>query len=301
MHCIKSNMEWILLIIAIILDVVVILIHTIAVTLLTCLKQGNVTGSQKLLLTALCSTELTYAIIDLGLNCGTLFGMAWNVLVVCIVLESTTVLFFHTCIMAMIAIDRFLEIYLNIKYNIYWSAKKTKITLIVALAICSILFIPLFKVALKDIDSFVKVSAGYIFPMLSLIFLAVASFSYFYIIKQVLRYRKNAKRMHEQIQRNSNTFHNKQSSNKFKLFVPTLIIITYLLFMICPNLMKLFVVLELLPLACYFFAHIFILLGCIADAFIYTFNVKVVRLAFRNTIRRQNSVYPTNFILRKFR
>ena len=290
-----------LLLIEIILDVVVILIHTIAITLLTLLKQGNVTGSQKLLLTALCSTEVTFAITDLILTCGSLFGMVWSVLVVCIVLNSTTVAFFHTCIMAMIAIDRFLEIYLNIKYNIYWSVKKTKITLIVALVICSILFIPLVIVAVRNIDSFVKVSAGYIFPILSLIFLVVASFSYYYIIKQVLIHRKNEKRMHEQLQGNSSTFHYKQSANKFKLFVPTLIIITYLLFMICPNFMKLFVVLELLPFVGYHFAHIFILLGFIADAFIYIFNVKVVRLAFTNTIWRPNSVYPANLTLRKVR
>ena len=291
-------MDWILLVIAVILDVVVILIHTIALILL--LKQSDVTGSQKLLLITLCSTELTYVVIDIGFACGTLFEMIWSMVVVCIVLESTLVAFFHTCIMAMIAIDHFLEIYLNIKYNIYWSVKKAKITLIVALAICFLSFIPLVVVALRDIDILVKLVAGYIFPALSLTFLIVVSLSYFYIIKQVLRHRKNTKRMQKQLQGNSKTFLNKQSSNKFKLFVPTLNIITYLLFMICPNFIKLFVVLEMLLFVGYFFAHIFILLGFTVDAFISIYNVKVVRLAFKNTIWRSNFVYLTNFIIRKF-
>lgn len=145
-----------------------------------------------------------------------------------------------------------------------------------------------------------KLVAGYIFPALSLTFLIVVSLSYFYIIKQVLRHRKNTKRMQKQLQGNSKTFLNKQSSNKFKLFVPTLNIITYLLFMICPNFIKLFVVLEMLLFVGYFFAHIFILLGFIVDAFISIYNVKVVRLAFKNTIWRSNFVYLTNFIIRKF-
>ena len=171
--------------------------------------------------------------------------MIWRMVVVCTVLESTDVAFFHTCIMAMIAVDRFLEIYLNIKYNIYWSVRKTKITLIVALAICFLSFIPLLMIALKDIDLWVKVVAGYIFPMILPIFLVIASLSYFSIVKQVLRHRKNAKRLQKQLRENNKTFHNKQSSNKFKLLVSTLITITCLLFMICPNFIKLLVVFEL--------------------------------------------------------
>ena len=299
-HYIKSNMNLILSIILIILDVVVFLIHTVALTLLIFLKQSNVKGSQKLLLIALCSTELTYAIIDIGFVCNTLVDKIWTLSIVCIVLQSATVSVFHTWIMTMIAIDRFLEIYLNIKYNIYWSAKKTKITLIIGLVICLLSFIPLFMVAMRNIEFCVKVIAGYIFPMLSLFFLVVVSFSYFYIIKLVSTHRKNAKRMQKQFQGNNKTFLNKQSSNNFKLFVPTLIIITYLLFMICPNLMKLFNALGLLPFVSLFFAHIFILLRFIADAFIYIFNVKVVRQAFRSVIWQPNSVYPTSLILRKF-
>lgn len=87
-------MDWIFLVIVVILDVVVTLIHTIALIILIFLKQGYVTGSQKFLLIALCSTELTYAVIDIGLACGTLFDMIWSMVVVCIVLESTDVAFF---------------------------------------------------------------------------------------------------------------------------------------------------------------------------------------------------------------
>lgn len=199
-------MNLILSIALIILDVVVFLIHTVTLTLLIFLKQGNVTGSQKLLLIALCSTELTYAIIDIGFVCNTLVDKIWTLSIACIVLQSATVSVFHTWIMTMIAIDRFLEIYLNIKYNIYWSAKKTKITLIIGLVICLLSFIPLFMVAMRNIEFCVKVIAGYIFPMLSLFFLVVVSFSYFYIIKLVLTHRKNAKRMQKQFQETTKLF-----------------------------------------------------------------------------------------------
>ena len=71
----------------------------------------------------------------------------------------------------MITIDRFLENYLNIKYSIYWSAKKTKVALLVALLICFLSFIPLFTVQLSSRTAFGKLVTYYIFPTLSLIFL----------------------------------------------------------------------------------------------------------------------------------
>ena len=58
-------MSWGFVGIVVTLDITVIAIHILAVTLLVRLKQNNVKGSQKILLIALCVTELTYALIDI--------------------------------------------------------------------------------------------------------------------------------------------------------------------------------------------------------------------------------------------
>ena len=67
-------MNWISPVIVITLDLVVIFVHILAVTLLARVKQNSVKGTQKMLLIALCVTELIYALIDiLGHNV-----ISWN-------------------------------------------------------------------------------------------------------------------------------------------------------------------------------------------------------------------------------
>ena len=61
-------MNWIFIII-LVLNSMVILIHILAITLLISLNENNVSGSQKLLLKALCVTELIYVTIDIALVC----------------------------------------------------------------------------------------------------------------------------------------------------------------------------------------------------------------------------------------
>ena len=127
-------MNWISLGIVITLDLVVISDHILALALLVRQKQNNVKGSQKLLLIALCVTELIYALVDiLGHICYKL--ELDHRTIVFYVFNSTTMTFMYIFIMTCIAVDLFLEIYLNIKYSLLWSSKKTKIFLFVGLAI----------------------------------------------------------------------------------------------------------------------------------------------------------------------
>ena len=58
-------MSWNFLGMVVTLDITVIVIHILAITLLVRLKLNNVKGIQKILLIALCITELTYALIDI--------------------------------------------------------------------------------------------------------------------------------------------------------------------------------------------------------------------------------------------
>ena len=118
-------MKGVIIIIVFALDVVVILINISALVLLTYSKKNNLRGSQRILLIALCETELVYSATDLV---GYVFYVL-NVregLIALLSSNSTSVTFFYVTIMMLIPIDRFLEIHLNIKYNIHWSPNKDK-------------------------------------------------------------------------------------------------------------------------------------------------------------------------------
>ena len=278
-------------IIVIILDVVAVLIQTLALTLLISLKEGIVKRNQRLLLVTLCVTEFVYAVADIAKACCILLDIQ-NVITLAIFLfHGTALTFFLIFIMIMITVDRFLEIYLNIKYSIYWSVRKTNVVLIVALLMCCLLFIPLFIVHLRSATAFRKLVTYYIFPTLSLVFLIVFSFSYFYIIKQVLRHRKKTKQIQKQLRTNNTNLHCKQLNIRFRLFVPTLVIITFILFMICPNIIGIFVVIELLPIYVLYFTKLFVIVGFIADAAVFVFNLNGIRVTMRNLVWYRKTKY----------
>ena len=284
-------MKGVIIIIVFVLDVVVILINTLALVLLTYSRRNNLRGSQRILLIALCVTELVYSVTDLV---GYIFYVL-NVregLAVLLSSNSTSVTFFYVTIMILIPIDRFLEIHLNIKYSVHWSPNKTKIVLTVALALCILLFIPLYLVKLQKVYSLQKILVFYINPILQLIFIIVASFSYFYIIKQVLRHRRSIRTLEQQLKKNKTAaVCYMPVSNRFKIILPSLIIITFILFMIGSNVIRILLSLNVISKVGSLIAYIFIPAGFIADPVIYIFSLKSVRQAIKRVTRRQrNSV-----------
>ena len=284
-----------LFIITLILYVLVIPIETFALALLISLKQNNVRGSQKFILIALCTTELIYAIADITYISLILLRVSDIASKAVLVFNVTTLTFFYILVMTLIAIDRFLEIYLNIKYDILWSPQKTKFTLIGAFAICFLSYIPSLIVELRNPTSLGKALIYYINPTLDLTFFIVASCSYFYITKEVLRHRKTRKQIEKQLEQNNRVVHRKQSKNRFKLLVPTLIILTFLLFVGAPNFIRLFVIRGHIPHFAYYTVHMMVPIGFITDAMIYIFNLNAVRRAIRNMIQQRNYIHPAIF------
>ena len=283
-------MKGVIIIIVFALDVVVILINILALVLLTYSKKNNLRGSQRILLIALCATELVYSATDLVGYVFYVMNMREG-LIALLSSNSTSVTFFYVTIMILIPIDRYLEIHLNIKYDIHWSPNKTKIVLTVALAVCIVLFIPLYLVKLQKVYPLQKILVFYINPILQLIFIIVASFSYFYIIRQVLRHRKNIRTLEQQLKRNNTAACNMPVSNRFKIILPSLIIITFILFMIGSNIIRILLSLNMISKVGSYIAYIFIPAGFIADPVIYIFSLKSVKQSIKGvTRRRRNSV-----------
>ena len=277
-------MDWWESLIATVPNISVVLIHTISLILLVTLKQRSLKGSQKLLLIALSLTELTYALLDIVQQI--CFYLSWKKSGHALVLfNSMTVIFMYIFIMTFIVIDRFLEIYLNIKYSLVCSTKKTNNILLVGLLVCFFLFFPFAMIQEYNIYDAVDILYRYIYLVFELIFIIFTAFSYFYIIRQVLKCRRSAKKLEEQLSKNSIRMYQKHSNNRFKLYVPTLIIVTFLLFMVVPNTLRLCESLDFLEHdVAYKISFFLIPVGFMIDPIIYIFSLKAVRLAVRRVV-----------------
>ena len=272
-------MDWISLTI-LILDFIVILIHILTLTLLTTVKQNNVQGSQKILLIALCVTELTYAVVNLGAISFAFMEMK-DVYEALLILIFPCLLLLHAFLMYLITVDRVLEIYLNIKYNIVWSPKKTMFVILLTLTSSFLSLIPSYVIGLQKMIFFSNV---YIFPILEAIFIIAASVVYNYIIKKVLQYRRNNTRLRKQLQENHKGVHHTNFKNPLKIFAPALIIVTFVLFMVGSNAAAVFATFKKAKRDVKIIPFILLPAGFVADAVIYIFNLISVRLSLRRKI-----------------
>ena len=135
--------------------------------------QNSLKGSQRLLLISLCLTELVYAVVNIGEICYisgiTLVGDKLNLF------NLTIVYVMYISIMTFITVDRFLEIYLNIKYSVIWSSKKTRTVLIIAFCISFTLMILTLLIGTRNPRFFF---IYHFLPISNSIFLIVASVIY---------------------------------------------------------------------------------------------------------------------------
>ena len=291
-----------IVIITIIFDLVVASAHILALKLMISLKRNNIQGSQRFLLIALCITELTYALVDIARQSCEVVRLPRLSYQAIWLFNTTCITFLYIIIMTLITIDRFLEIYLNIKYNIVWSPRKTRIALFIAATLCFLSFITLFLFGIKFGNH--RVVAATIFCYIYPIFITAFACTYFYILKKLYKFRANTARLQKQLQANvAGKIHNKESNNRFKIFVPTLIIVTFLLFMVVPNVIRLCAFFEFVkPGIAYIVSFISIPVGFTLDPCIYIFNLKEVRSAIRkrfcsrNTVRCRDNLHTKSMV-----
>ena len=198
-----------------------------------------------------------------------------------LILIFPCLLLLHAFLMYLITVDRFLEIYLNIKYNIVWSPKKTMFVILLALTLSFLSLIPSYVIGLQKMIFFSNV---YIFPILEAIFIITASVVYNYIIKKVLQYRRNNTRLRKQLQENHKGVHHTNFKNPLKIFAPALIIVTFVLFMVGSNVVAVFATFKKAKRDVKIIPFILLPAGFVAHAVIYIFNLISVRLSLRRKI-----------------
>ena len=181
-------------------------------------------------------------------------------------------------IMTVLAVDRFLEIYLHLRYCNLINRKKLKILLFLCWCtgfVGAAILLPLAAVGKDSATIIFK----YPFPIIEGMFLMVAISSYSYIYNKF----KN---------RNNNEIKNKNSiKSKFRkrnFFAPTLIICTFIIFVLSPDIANLFLF-YITDIGSSYHANIMLLcyvIGYILDAIIYIFLQERVR---RKLIKKTGS------------
>ena len=277
------------------LNIFVICVQVLAVFLLMKVKQNNITGSQKYLLLSLCVSELVYAVV----HNVTLVLFAYNrdnIIYDLWMFRVATVMLMDICIMICITVDRFLEVYFSIKYPLYWSARKT-----LALIICLggillfsyiLLLIYVHRISEHPINFYTKLGYAltrFVYPIFDAFFICVASITYYYIFKQITEKKVQLSRMKKPSNKAQMTC-KRRLRNRFKLFVPSLIILTFILFMIVPHLLQLCFSFNLLTFKEQRISYILIPVGFLADPVICIFNLSSVRKRIRRMLRRPNEV-----------
>lgn len=107
-------------------------------------------------------------------------------------------------------------------YYLFCSSKKTKKVLLVGSVICVSLCLPFVITELYMIHYTKDTFYVYVCPILELIFRIVTFCAYCCIIKRVLKYRRNARKLERQLATDNRIVYHKHSNNLFKLILPTL-------------------------------------------------------------------------------
>ena len=268
---------------------IVLCTHSLALALLK--RDRNFRGSQKYLLVGLCWTEMVLSIqlmlrgvkhyyqniiLDVEIFSGEMAG---------------TLMYFF--VMTFLTVDRLAAVKLNLKYPIYCKAKRTIAGLIITFTISFLLFAGFLVTFLvyknpdkSRLQKWNMFLLAYISTVLQGIFLIIASITYIYIFNKIRKNRLALRKITKQLRKNSvKELQSKKTQTNPKLFVPSLIILTFILFSIFPNFMHLGY-LNRSPWVRTFFQWIPVLffLGWCVDPIIYIFSNSSVQKRIKQCI-----------------
>ena len=290
-------MDWIVFLLLSI-AIIVIVTHLLALTLLFKLKEDNLNGTQKYLLVSLCLTELTLGVNSIIFICCSTFihiKLAKTITELSEIFSLTPLTQIYFSIIILITLDRLLEFRLNIKYSLYWSSKKTLVTLLVTVSISISTFICVLVVRRFynfTFNIYEKIVLEHVMPAFSNSFILLALYTYYQIYKKVKENREKNKRIKQMFEvKHSHKQIDFNRRKRFQVFLPSLIMASFILFIAVPytiwrihievcndcnnNLDRI--------LYCLF------LLAFLADPMIYIFSLKSVRMKIKRTFPRLNN------------
>lgn len=186
-------------------------------------------------------------------------------------------------VMILISVDRFLEVYLNIKYKLIWSTNKTKLVLVLSLVISFVLTFCMVAVNYNDVaEKQLAFAVLYLIPIFNILFFVVTLLFYGYIVTKLNEKRHIFRR---------NTLRKRIIPERFRqqMTIPTLLILSFLVFNTVPDTVY-YVHIEIrrkyLPEALNGILTFFHLMCFTLDFFIYTLSSKHIRKELRKITER---------------
>jgi len=253
------------------------LLHCIALALLNKEKRYSRSKVQIYLLTGMCLTEailsliyMTGVVLDIMVFYSTIqVNFAYyNIIILALDYYLAVLLWFF---MVTLTVDRFLAFYLDLKYRVYITPGRMLKFILISSSIISIVALPIsivflwkhfFQHSFKEFFDFSK-TQHIILTMFYMLYLILAIVTYVYIFIKYKRRKIVTVNLSSRRKKGFNTI------------VPTLIILTYLLFIVVPQsfyVVMMYVSLPLPPSSYHIIADIRVLvyfLGFISDPLIY--------------------------------
>ena len=282
------------------INILAALVHLAALLLLIKTSQRNITGSQKYLFISLSLTELSYCLISLAHFWCKEYGVEKSIRKHITIFRRIAVLLMYYFIMIYITLDRFFAIYLNIKYGVYWSPLKTKRLIFVTSLVCIIASMIVSVTWFQMQWSVTTLVYVYLYPPFMVVFVVCAVITYSYIVIKIIANQKREDKLRKQVTRNDKKLSPEiQRKSKFTIFVPTIIILTFILFMVIPNFIHMTnKIIARLPTYLVDINWILFPLGFISDAAVYIFSANVLRHIFKKYIRKRNATsHSTSYTL----
>ena len=290
-------------------------IHMIGFYLLYKSYRSSLCGSQRLYLMNFSITEIFLCLFDVIKRICQLINEN-NIQNYILIIQWTGLSLGYYLAMILLTMDRFLKFMLDIKYVTVWTRQRTKLSIIVSWIICLITVIFCLYYIPKDHVIISRLATLYFFSTFDFTFVILAVLSYGSLFKTLHHVKLRQRRLSMPVIRSPSTLSSKTNLLRRKsiaavavkkirektafnvLFIPTWIIITFLLFIMLPD--QIYFYCFLLEKDIGHLGDIIISftysLGFISDALIYIFLSQPVRKTLMRLIRRQlHGRRETNF------
>lgn len=273
------------IIILVIMETANVVLHGVGIYLLVCIGRRNKKSIQNLIILNISVSECLINFLGVIQHVLTLlakhniqvqFSRELGQYLTIFIYAGLSLTFYME--MFYIAIDRLLNVLFTLRYRVYCTKKKAEILMTATWFFSMLIGISAMLAYYFVGFSYLPLYYQFVYPTLDFIYIIVAIVTYIYIFKQIAaseEFRRNANR--------SITSKCTIALRKSKFLVPVMIISTFLMFMVLPDLIILFVGLspdmvltEDLKSAC----SISYAISNICDACIYIFMKKTVRDLF---------------------
>ena len=232
--------------------------------------------------TSLCICELNGTLMAIVYNIALYKNVSSTVIGICFCYMVLFVRLTHYATMTVLTIDRFLVFHLNMRYFILWPPRRLLKSLLLIYFISLAMYISCVCLMVLDVIDWMYVADFLSLPFLiwDIIYIGIVFATYLYIFHVYKKHLKFNKDQH--FRRNK--------SEHFKLRIPTLLIVTFILFICVPDFLNASARFKLLRGngQVFYIAVIFYRFAWLADPVVYIYSCKLFEIKiFRK--RRQNT------------